>query len=41
MREWVVVDQFGNTIAGPFFDKTAADMHAKNISNATVVLKGK
>ena len=41
MQEWIVVDQFGNTIAGPFYDKTAAEMHAKMIPNATVVLKNK
>lgn len=39
MNEWIVVDQFGNQIAGPFFDKMSADQFAKNIPNASVVLK--
>ncbi|CYU55782.1 Uncharacterised protein [Streptococcus suis] len=39
MQEWIVVDQFGNTIAGPFYDKTAAEMHAKMIPNASVEKK--
>lgn len=41
MVEWIVVDQFGNQVAGPFFDKVVAEMFAKNIPNATVVDKNK
>ncbi len=39
MQEWIVVDQFGNIIVGPFCDKTAAEMHAKMIPNASVEKK--
>ncbi len=39
MKEWIVVDNFGNTIAQGFFAKDAADMYARNIPNATVILK--
>ncbi len=39
MQEWIVVDQFGNTIAGPFYDKTAVEMHAKMIPDASVEKK--
>ena len=35
MIEWIVVDRFGNQIAGPFFDKIAAENVAKAIPNAT------
>ena len=41
MVEWIVVDQFGNLLAGPFFDKIAAEQTAKNIPNASVVAKSK
>ncbi|MGT2737833.1 hypothetical protein [Streptococcus pantholopis] len=41
MQEWIVVDQFGNQIAGPFYDKMSAEIYAQNIPNATVVLKNK
>lgn len=41
MQEWIVVDQFGNVVAGPFWDKVAAEMVAKTIPNSTVVLKNK
>ena len=39
MTEWYVVDQFGNTIAGPFFDKQSAEMFANMNPNYTVVAK--
>ncbi len=39
MTEWYVVDQFGNTIAGPFFDKQAAEMYAKGHPHFSVVAK--
>lgn len=41
MQEWIIVDQFGNQIAGPFYDKMSAEMFAKGNPNATVVLKNK
>ena len=31
MKEWIVVDQFGNQVAGPFFDKMTAEQFAQNI----------
>jgi len=40
MGNWYVVDNFGNQLAGPFFDKILAEQFAKNIPNATVVFKG-
>lgn len=39
MIEWIVVDRFGNQIAGPFFDKIAAENVAKVIPNATIIPK--
>lgn len=39
MQEWIVVDQFGNQIAGPFFDKQSTEFFAKNIPNASVERK--
>lgn len=39
MGQWFVVDNFGNQIAGPFFDKTSAEVYAKGAPNFTVVYK--
>ena len=39
MIEWIVVYRFGNQIAGPFFDKIAAENVAKAIPNATIIPK--
>lgn len=39
MTEWIVVDQFGNMIAGPFYDKMVAEQFAQNIPNASVIVK--
>lgn len=39
MNEYIVVDQFGNQIAGPFYDKMSAEQFAKNIPNASVERK--
>lgn len=39
MEEWIIVDQFGNQIAGPFYDRTAAEQFAQNIPNASVERK--
>lgn len=39
MEEYIVVNQFGNQIAGPFFDKQSAEFFAKNIPNASVERK--
>jgi hypothetical protein len=39
MNEWLIVDNFGNVIAQGFYDKVSAELYAKNIPNATVVLK--
>lgn len=39
MGEWVVVDQFGNQLADPFYDKLSAEQYAQNIPNASVERK--
>lgn len=39
MQEWVVIDQFGNIIAQGFYDKLSAEQYAKNIPNASVIVK--
>lgn len=41
MVEWYVVDQFGNQIAGPFFDKQGAEIFANGNPNFSVVAKQK
>jgi hypothetical protein len=40
MGNWYVVDNFGNTIFGPFFNKQDAELMANGNSNYTVVYKG-
>jgi hypothetical protein len=37
MGNWYVVDDFGNTIAGPFIDKNAAESVASGSSQFSVV----
>ena len=39
MIEWIVVDRFGNQIAGPFIDIITAENVAKAIPNATIIPK--
>jgi|GEM_PF-2135284 len=38
MVEWYVVDQFGTRIAGPFFDRTQAEMHAQGTNFSVVAV---
>ncbi|GAB2021183.1 hypothetical protein RyT2_02560 [Pseudolactococcus yaeyamensis] len=40
MGNWYVVDDFGNQIAGPFFDKQSAEFYANGFPNYSVVYKG-
>lgn len=39
MEEWIVVEQFGNQVAGPFFDKQSADFFAQNTPQYSVERK--
>ncbi|SJZ97892.1 hypothetical protein SAMN02745116_02036 [Pilibacter termitis] len=39
MGNWYVVDNFGNTIAGPFFDKQSAEMFVNGNDMYHVVYK--
>lgn len=39
MNHWIVVDQFGNSLAGPA-DKIFCENVAKGIPNSSVVYKG-
>lgn len=39
MNEYIVVDQFGNQVAGPFFDKQSAEFFARNNPNYSVERK--
>ncbi|GFH42448.1 hypothetical protein Hs30E_09990 [Lactococcus hodotermopsidis] len=40
MGKWYVVDNFGNQIAGPFFDKQSAEMFVNGNQFWSVVFKG-
>lgn len=39
MNEYIVVDQFGNQVAGPFLDKQSAEFFAQNNPNYSVERK--
>ncbi len=39
MKEYIVVDQFGNQVAGPFYDKLSAELFCQNNPNWSVEVK--